>query len=74
MKNKPNVNIVDINQDNNEINIVWLYFEPISDSSSDYNGKMRSKQLYISKEWKTCTAVCCMVKLSTKVMSLTAEK
>ena len=35
---------------------------------------MRSKQLFISKEWKTCTAVCCMVKLPTKVMSLTAEK
>ena len=26
---------------------------------------MRSKQLFISKEWKTCTAVCCMVKLTT---------
>ena len=35
---------------------------------------MRSKQLFISKEWKTYTAVCCMVKLPTKVMSLTAEK
>ena len=33
-------------------NVVKIYFEPISDSSSDYNDKMRSKQLFISKEWK----------------------
>ena len=35
---------------------------------------MRSKQLFISKEWKTCTAVCCMVKIPDKGNELDGRK